>query len=229
MAGEKRSKTVNKLSASLLLAAVGLLVLAVGSQRGKAFQSQLEPAASVQSSEEAKPAGNEKSSRTIARIALGAQTATVGVNVVVPLYYTPAEGEELRSITVEVEWVSKHLQFVRYQRGIAAEMIGANVDAKVTGTRTDANSIERSTLRIDASVVEEDPKRGLPEGLLAYLTFRVSPDAQAFAIELRPALVSALDISNPAKEITQAEMVNGKVSIELPGLPPYVTCFFFTH
>ncbi len=93
MAGEKRSKTVNnktvnKLSASLLLAAVGLLVLAVGSQPGKAFQSQLEPVASVQSSEEAKPAGNEKSSRTIARIALGAQTATVGVNVVVPLYYT---------------------------------------------------------------------------------------------------------------------------------------------
>jgi len=220
---------VNKLSGSFLLAAVELLVLVVGSQPGKAFQSQLEPAASVQSSGEAKPAGKEESSRTIARIALGAQTATSGVNVVIPLYYTPAEGEELRSITVEVEWVSKHLQFVRYQRGIASEMIGANVDAKVTGTHTDARSIEYSTLRIDVSVAEEDPKRGLPEGLLAYLTFRISPEAQPFTIELRPVLISALDISAPANNIETVEMQNGKVSIELPGLPPYVTCFFFTH
>ena len=229
MTGRKRRETMHRVGVGVLLAVLAMLVPELGLQPGRAFPARLEMQASSQAGEEENAAENEGSNRTIARIALGAQTATTGVNVVIPLYYTPAQGVELRSLSVELEWVSQHLRFVRHQRGIAAETIGADVDATLTGTRTDASSIERSTLRIDASVVEEDPKRGLPEGLLAYLTFRVSPDAQPFAIELRPALVSALDISNPAKTIAQAEMINGKVSIELPGLPPYVTCFFFTH
>ena len=229
MTSGKSHKQVGSIGAVLGLLAVPLLVLALAAQPGRAFPVQSATTASSPASPEEEGAGGEQSPRTIPRIVLGAQTATPGVNVVIALYYTPAQGVELRSLVVEVEWVSKHLQFVRSQRGIAAEMIGANVDTKVTGTRTDSESLERTTLRIDASVVEENPKRGLPEGLLAYLTFRVSSDAQPFAIELRPTLVSALDISSPARKIAEAEMENGKVSVELPGLPPYVTCFFFTH
>ena len=229
MTSGKSHKQVGSVGAVLGLLAVPLLVLALAAQPGRAFPVQSATTASSPVSQEEDGAGGEQSPRTIPRIVLGAQTATPGVNVVIALYYTPAQGVELRSLVVEVEWVSKHLQFVRSQRGIAAEMIGANIDSKVTGTRTDSESLERSTLRINASVVEENPKRGLPEGLLAYLTFRVSPDAQPFAIELRPTLISALDISSPARKIAEAEMENGKVGVELPGLPPYVTCFFFTH
>lgn len=163
------------------------------------------------------------------RITLGSQTGMPGTNVVVPLYYTPARGVELRSLSVEIEWVSQNLQFVRSERGISAEMIGADVASKVTGTEKDAKSLERSRLRVDASVVEENPRRGIPEGLLAYLTFKISTAAQPFAIELRPKLVSATTIGSLGGKISKAELEAGAVRVELPGLPPSVTCFFFTH
>ncbi len=158
MTSGKSHKQAGSVGAVLGLLAVPLLVLAFAAQPGRAFPVQSATAASSPASPEEEDAGGEQSQRTIPRIVLGTQTATPGVNVVIALYYTPAQGVELRSLVVEVEWVSKHLQFVRSQRGIAAEMIGADIDSKVTGTRTDSESLERSTLRINASVVEENPK-----------------------------------------------------------------------
>ncbi len=203
-----------------------LTLLTVESGHSLPLQSEMQPSP-AQSTE-----ANRESARSdpsLPRISLGSQTGTPGTSIVIPLYYTPPEGGDLRSLAVEVEWVSKNLQFVRSERGISAESIGADVAGKVTGTQKDDKGIEHSTLRIDASVVEENPKRGIPEGLLAYLTFKISSEAQAFAIELRPKLLAATEIGPAGKKISQAEVENGRVGVELPGLPPYVTCFLFSH
>lgn len=162
------------------------------------------------------------------RLAIDTQTGVPGTNVVVPLYFSPPQAVELRAISVEIEWVSKNLKFVRLEKGISAEAIGAQVNGKVTGPTQEAKSIEHSTLRIDVTT-DKDAKKGIPDGLLAYLTFQVSADAQPFAIELRPKLVSAESVGAAGKKFTQAEVQTGKVNVELPGLPPYVTCFFFSH
>lgn len=208
---------------------VALLVFGLSIRPSKALPPQSEEEGPANKSEKSTKEEKKRANPALPRLVIESGTGSPGVNVVVPLYQTPPQGVELRSLSVEIEWVSKNIQFVRLERGISAESIGADVTGKITGTSKDAKSIEHSTLRLDASVVEENPTRGIPEGLLAYLTFRISPEAQPFAIELRPKLISAEAIGSSGQKFTQAEAESGKISVELPGLPPYVTCFFFTH
>lgn len=214
-------------STCLLIFALLFLGYSSFSCEVSAYQSEAE--SFLRASQKSSEGKAERANPALPRIALGSQDGTPGVEVIVPLYYSPPRGVETRSLAVEIEWISQNLQFVRFARGISAESIGADVSGKVTETRRDSKNIEHSNLRIEASVVEQDPKRGIPEGLVAYLTFKISPEAKPFTIELRPKLLSARFIGTPGQTFTQAETESGKVTVELPGLPPYVTCFFFTH
>ncbi len=229
MRSKEPNRIVRKTRATLGVLAIVIALVEFGAHAASAFSGQSETQALPDDGKKSSAEGQQQAGPSIPRITFGEQSGTPGGNVVVPLFYTPARGLELRSVTVEVEWVSKNLRFARLDRGIAAEMIGANVTAKVTGTSKDAKAIEHSTLRIDVSEVDENPKKGLPEGLLAYLTFQISPDAQPFSIELRAKQVSATEIGTGAKKIAKVKLENGKVNVESPGLPAYVTCFFFSH
>lgn len=169
------------------------------------------------------------SSPALPRLSMESQAGAPGTEVVVPLYVSGLLGAELRSISVEIEWVSKNLTFLKSARGIAPESVGARVRARVARVIQDANNLEHSTLLVEAAVVEENPDRGIPEGLLAYLTFQISPEAQPAEIGLRPKLQYAEQTGPPGRKLMRAEVEFGKVIVELSGLPPYVICFFFTH
>jgi len=212
----------NRWAGVILIVLLGLLVplgahlWPEGERRGQAVQERGDDA-------------DGNSGGTPLRLAMATQSGLPGTDIVLPLYLTPPAGVELRSLTVEIEWVSKNIQFSRLEAGVATQSIGANIAGRITGTTRDANSIEHSTLQIDASVAEQNPKRGFPEGLIAYLMFHISTGAQPYSVELRPRLVGARPIGSPDITITQAEIREGKINVELPGLPPYVTCFFFGH
>lgn len=214
---------------SLSLAGGLFLVLGSGILSGKSFANQSEGQEPSEWLVARMSQAPEPGVPQPARLSVGSQDATLGSNVVIPLYFTLPPGVELRKLSAEIEWVSKNLQFVKVERGLAPETVGANVGAKVTQTVKDEKGLEHSTLLIQASVVEENPTRGIPSGLQAYLTFEISTEVQAAAIELRPKLISASTMGTSEQEITQAEIESGKINVELPGLPPYVTCFFFSH
>lgn len=218
----------NKIRIVSRWAATALLVWSLSLISARAF-AQREGKDAANGSDNSKTEPEKRSNPSLPRLMVDSQSGTPGTNVVVPLYFTPPQGAALRTVTVEIDWVSKNVHFVRLDRGTSAEAIGAVVTGKVTGTSKDAKSLEHSTLRINASVTDEIPKDGFPDGLLAYLTFQISPDAQPFAVELRPKLIAAEAIGNADKKFTQAEVETGKINVELEGLPPYVACFFFSH
>src|SRR3990167_10238176 len=59
--------------------------------------------------------------KTTTRVTLGSTSGTPGTSVVVPIYFTPAEGKEVGLLKLGVNFVSRNVKFVRLDAGIAAD------------------------------------------------------------------------------------------------------------
>ena len=170
----------------------------------------------------------------VPRVALAEIDGTPGASLMMPLSLTPDPKNPLRSLTVDIEYVSNSLIFQKASRGLAAELANADIQSNLTEGKLDDKGLKRARLRVTASLPEPNPKEGLPHGLLAYLLFQVSQDAKPFLITMTPTVVSADDLSTPPKEVANVGAKPGLVSIEALGdrydrLAPAVACFFFTH
>ena len=168
------------------------------------------------------------------RVSLAEIKTTPGASLMMPLSLTPDPKNPLRSLTVEIGFVSKSLVFQKTSRGLAAELANADIQANLIEGPPDDKGLKRATLRITASLPEPAPKEGLPDGLLAYLLFQVSEDAQPLTIKLTPAVVSANDLSTPPKKVSNVGADAGVVVIEsldavYQRLAPELACFFFSH
>lgn len=168
------------------------------------------------------------------RVSLAEIVGTPGASLMMPLSLTPDPKNPLRSLTVDIEYVSNSLIFQKASRGLAAELANADIQSNLTESKPDDKGLKRAKLRVTASLPESNPKEGLPQGLLAYLLFQVSPDAKPFLVTMTPTIVSAYDLSTPPKEVTNVVTKPGSVSIDDLGnrydrLAPAVACFFFTH
>lgn len=165
----------------------------------------------------------------VPRVAVGEINATPGANLMVPLYFTPDPRNPLRSITIEIDYVSNSLKFQRAAAGLAVEQVGADLSATVTDGKPDARNVTRSKLRVSVAIPEREPARGIPDGLLSFLMFRVSPDARPFAIRLNTSVASAETTQNPPQRVANVSTLPGLVVVELGDMLPEATCFFFTH
>ena len=168
------------------------------------------------------------------RVSLAEIVGTPGASLMMPLSLTPDPKNPLRSLTVDIEYVSNSLIFQKASRGLAAELANADIQSNLTESKPDDKGLKRAKLRVTASLPEPNTKEGLPQGLLAYLLFQVSPDAKPFLVTMTPTVVSADDLSTPPKEVTNVVTKPGSVSIDDLGdrydrLAPAVACFFFTH
>ena len=168
------------------------------------------------------------------RVSLAEIVGTPGASLMMPLSLTPDPKNPLRSLTVDIEYVSNSLIFQKASRGLAAELANADIQSNLTESKPDDKGLKRAKLRVTASLPEPNTKEGLPQGLLAYLLFQVSPDAKPFLVTMTPTIVSAYDLSTPPEEVTNVVTKPGSVSIDDLGdrydrLAPAVACFFFTH
>ena len=173
-------------------------------------------------------------SEQVPRVSLAEISGNPGASLMMPLSLTPDPKNPLRSLTVDIEYVSNSLIFQKASRGLAAELANADIQTNLTEGKPDDKGLKRAKLRVTASLPEPSPKEGLPHGLLAYLLFQVSQDAKPFLITLVPTVVSANDLSTPPKEVANVGAKPGVVSVEsldatYDRLAPAVTCFFFTH
>jgi hypothetical protein len=164
------------------------------------------------------------------RISLRQITGSPGDSLMIPLYYTPSSASEpLRSLVVDIDYVSNHLKFQKAAAGVIPEDVGVDIAGSVTDGVSDAKGTIRSNLRVSVSLTEKNPQKGLPEGLLVYLLFQVTMDAKPFTIKLTPTVNSAEDLHTPPRKVARISTVPGTVVVEVPDAMPETTCFFFAH
>ena len=161
------------------------------------------------------------------RIAMGSVSGTPGLSVVVPLYINPAEGVQVGSLELVVDFISANLKFNRLDPGMAAEIGKVQVNAEVKQGKNE-RGVETSTLTITAAMpASPPPEKGIPPGLLGYLTMRLDDDARSASITLRTtAKASELKTNNPIQNL---QVFESRVDVLEAGSQPMLACFFFTH
>jgi len=126
-----------------------------------------------------------------------------------------------------VTYVSVNLKFAKLDTGIAAELGGVDVQAEVRAGKTD-RGLDTQTVTITASFLSpEPPAKGIPPGLLAYVTLNVGRDGRPASIGLRPtAEATELRANRPVQNL---RVFATQVDVLAPGTQPLISCFFFTH
>jgi hypothetical protein len=167
----------------------------------------------------------EEASRAGPRVALSELTGTPGASLMMPFYFTPDPNNSLRSLEVDIEFVSNNLKFQKASPGLAAEQVNATVESSVIDGQPDENGRVYSKLHIKASVPNQAAGEGLPDGLLAYLLFQISLEAKPFRIRLTPSVTA----TEPVLSAQQIATEEGFVNVEALDVMPEATCFFFSH
>ena len=152
--------------------------------------------------------------------------ANPGDSFMIPMYYTPDPRTPIRSLVAEIEFVSNNLTFQKAKAGQSVEDAAGTVESTVTEGRPDDKNITRSKARIAVSV-PENAKKGLPEGLVAYLLFQVSTKAKPFSIKLNTTIVSARGVRD--ENVANIKVQSGMVILDFPDNSPQAACFFFSH
>ncbi len=193
--------------------------------RSYGFVALLGIAASVLLLFPALAAAQASEARAPANLILGTVASDRGTTATIPLYYQPAEDTPIRSLHLEVDFVSNSVKFAKAEKGIASEVQDYDLAVEAEELPPNDQDLSRTRLKIDIAVVDSDPGKALPRGLLSFLDFRIPEDAKPFAISLTPASVSAQDEAGQPVEVT---VEAGKVIVSVPD-EPLVGCFFFTH
>jgi hypothetical protein len=160
------------------------------------------------------------------RVKVGEITATPGSSAMVPVYFTPDPKTAVRSFTVEIEHVSNNLKFQTASDG-AVE--GLELSSTVDNGTPDDKGVMRSKLRFTVSLADKKSKKGLPEGLVAFLMFQLAQDAKPFVIKLNLTVLSAEDTQSPSRKISNVSVEPGSVAVTSSDVEPGMTCFFFSH
>lgn len=172
----------------------------------------------------AQKTGNSKNAP---KITLGDSSGSPGENIVVPVYFAAVEGLEVGRIQLDVNFVSKNLKYSRINRGMAAESGSVDVRAEVKESKND-KGLETSTITIVASIAEPNPgQKGIPAGLLGYITFKVNENAGPANITLR-ATAEATELGSN-KPILNLKTADAQVDVLAAGSEPLYSCFFFSH
>ncbi len=74
----------------------------------------------------------QSASERVPRVSLGHISTRPGASLMVPLSLTPDPENPLRSLTVDIEFVSKTLIFQKISPGMAAELVNADIQAILT-------------------------------------------------------------------------------------------------
>lgn len=164
---------------------------------------------------------------TTTRVIVGSASNSPGTSVVVPIYLTPADGAEVGRLKLDVNFVSTNLKFTKFEHGLAADMGKVDLSAEVKTTKNE-KGVETSTLTVLASTSSaEPPAKGIPAGLLGYLTLQINEKGRLAKISLR-ATAEGTELKTN-KPIQNLRAIDGKVEVVAPGDEPLVTCFFFSH
>ena len=167
------------------------------------------------------------SSDSNANVVLGGVTGSPGEQVMVPIYLRPPEAVAVGSLKLDITFVSVNLKFEKIEPGIAAEMGNVDVKSELKTGKNDKD-VETSTLAVTATApAAGSDKKGIPAGLLAYITLRISDKGRPATIGLQTKLEATEFGTN--QKLVAMRASDASVLVVAPGTEPAVSCFFFTH
>jgi len=177
----------------------------------------------------APPSGTGKGSPAQpGNLILGTVAGLPGTTIAIPLYYQASHGSSIRSLHLEVEFVSNSVKFGQAEKGVASgqqDFDLAVAAQELPKDEKDEKGLQHTRLSIDVTVADSDHTKTLPEGLWAFLNFRIPTDAKPFSISLNPVSTSAQDA---AQKPVPVNAEAGKIIVSIPD-EPLAGCFFFTH
>jgi hypothetical protein len=213
------------LLASSVVTVWSLMPLSASAQSSKTAPSKTAKPPAKSAAKSGQPAGKSDASSSIV---IGTVAAERGTTAAIPLYYQPAKNTSARSLHLVLDFVSNSIKFAKAEKGVAGEAQEFEITAEAKELPLDTKDekkIQHSQLTVDVSLPDSSTQKSLPEGLLAFLNFKVPDDAKPFSISLTPVSITAQD---SAKKPVEVAAEAGKVIVSVPD-EPLAGCFFFTH
>lgn len=153
------------------------------------------------------------------RISLGAIPLLAGDTADIPLLLSVPETSKIGSLTGTIGFPKKLVSFTKAVVGLAGEQSQAEINTKTA----DGSGPDLSTLEI--TITSKGPMKA---GVLAYLKFKVSPDARKGVITLKLLDVKGTNESGGPVQIAKGK--DGDIGVyNTTEEMPIVGCFFFSH
>jgi cohesin domain-containing protein len=168
-----------------------------------------------------------KAPASATRLTLGSTSGTPGTSVVVPIYFTAADGVRVGKLQIQVNYVSANMKFLKLDSGYSLESANVELKSEVKEGKND-KGVDTQTVMLRAALPASDAaKSAIPPGLLGYLTLQISDNGRPASITLRVAAeANDLGTGQPVRDLQTADAT---VDVLAPGSQPAVACFFFTH
>lgn len=151
---------------------------------------------------------------------IGLSTAKPGDPVDIPLTISGNEQPQMGAIQLELTFPKDTLHYVRASAGLSGEMAGASVEGSVRDA-PDVSGLSFLTISVEAD-------QPIKPGILAYMHFRVSTEAEKGMVSLQARSVEAATLDGQPQPLVQGR--DGEIEIfGLDETIPLIGCFFFTH
>ncbi len=161
------------------------------------------------------------SGRRTARLDLGFAQSPPGSHVSIPLTLTLPRGVEVGGATNEITFPAQLLSFQEVRKGLAAEMVEAEVTTEV---KQDDEDPESSVLKV---TIVSKAGMAIPRGVLIDLVFNISEQAQLGETLLLKNAASAVSPDDPPQPVDPVAGDDGRILIDEAAI--VFACFFFMH
>ena len=155
------------------------------------------------------------------RLDLGFAQSPPGSHVSIPITLTLPRGVEIGSAINEITFPAQLLSFQEVRKGLAAEMVEAEVTTEV---KQDDQDRERSILKV---TIRSKTGMAIPRGVLIDLVFNVSEQAQLGETLVLKNAASAVNLEDPPQPIDPITGDDGEVAIDEAAIA--FACFFYMH
>ena len=163
------------------------------------------------------PQESGKPAASSGKITFTGAVGTGGTEIVVPMTLVPGPQADVKELALEFSFPDSKISLLKSE--LAYEATRAGAEAKV-----EQNGAGRVAVRI---AVPKEREGTLPEGQIAYFTFKISHDAAAgdFAIGVRNVEMKDPE-GKPLDTVREAEILVNVVSSKLF---PMISCIFYMH
>src|SRR5262249_49850756 len=145
------------------------------------------------------------------RVALAGSSAEPGEAVLVPVYINPAAGVEIGKISVQVNYVSANMKYEKSDPGTSIDGDSMDFQTDVKDGKNDKD-VDTQTITVSASMKSpQSTKGGIPAGLIAFLTLRLSKTGRPAVITLRTA-AEVTDLKT-GKKVEDIHIEDAKVEV----------------
>ncbi len=159
--------------------------------------------------------------RRAVRLDLGFGQSPPGSHVSIPIILTLPRGVQIGSATNEITFPTQLLSFQEARKGLAAEVVEAEVTTEVKQNDQDPES---SILKV---TIEGKAGMAIPRGVLVDLVFNISEQAQLGETIVLKNFASAVSPDDPPQPIDPVTGNDGEIVIDETAI--VFACFFYMH